>query len=118
MARLSLLLVIVFFAFTVYAFVNCLITRDENVRGLPKVLWAILIVLLSPFGGILWFVLGRERESRPRPAAPPRTVRRAPDDDPDFLERLGRDKERDARIAELEARLAELDDDQNKPTDK
>ncbi len=113
MARVYLLLGIAFFAFTIYSFINCLMTRDENVRALPKVVWAVLIILIAPFGGILWYVLGRERESR-RPMHQA-TAPVAPDDDPEFLRRLGEDKERDARIRELEQRLAELDDDQNKP---
>ncbi|HEY0260263.1 MAG TPA: PLD nuclease N-terminal domain-containing protein [Lacisediminihabitans sp.] len=114
MARVELILVLVFLAFTIFAFVDCIRTRDENVRALPKILWAVLIVLLSPFGGILWFALGKER-SAGRPVQAQHGGMVAPDDDPAFLRRLGEDKAREERIRELEARLAELDDDQDKP---
>jgi hypothetical protein len=49
----------------------------------------------------------------------PSRVRRAaaPDDDPEFLRNLGRQRERDARIRKLEEELAELDDKRNKGND-
>ncbi len=112
MARLYLILTIVFFAFTIYAFIDCIRTEESRVRALPKILWAVIIVLLTPFGGILWFALGKERSTR-RPAPLQGHGPIAPDDDPAFLRRLGEDKEREERIRQLEKRLAELDDDQN-----
>lgn len=116
MARVYLIIGIISLAFTIFAFIDCIRTRDEDVRGIPKILWAILIVLLSPFGGILWFALGKERHSRAL-AQPHASYAGpvAPDDDPAFLRRLAEDKAREERIRELEARLAELDDDQDKP---
>jgi hypothetical protein len=116
MARLELILVIVFLAFTIFAFIDCIMTSETRVRALPKFLWAIIIVLVTPFGGILWFALGKGRSST-RPAQRQARGPVAPDDDPAFLRRLGEEKEREERIRQLEARLAELDDDQNNPTD-
>lgn len=117
MARFSVILTVVFLAFTIFAFIDCLRTEDHRVRALPKILWAVLIVLVTPFGGILWFALGKDRAES---AVAPATGRgaRAPDDDPEFLRQLGADKQREARIRELEARLAELDDDKNDTTEK
>ncbi|MCU1523687.1 MAG: hypothetical protein JWO18_581 [Microbacteriaceae bacterium] len=115
MARVYLIIGIISLAFTIFAFIDCIRTRDEDVRGIPKIFWAILIVLLSPFGGILWFALGKERYSRRPAQTQVGTGPRAPDDDPAFLRQLGEDKAREERIRELEARLAELDDDQDKP---
>ncbi|MCU1558349.1 MAG: hypothetical protein JWN09_2344 [Microbacteriaceae bacterium] len=115
MARVYLIIGIVSLAFTIFAFIDCIRTRDEDVRGIPKILWAILIVLLSPFGGILWFALGKERRSRTAYVHGTSAAPLAPDDDPAFLRQLGEDKAREERIRELEARLAELDDDQDKP---
>lgn len=117
MARLYVILTVLFFAFTIFALIDCIRTEESRVRALPKILWAVLIVLITPFGGILWFALGKQRAS----ATPARSAARgpvAPDDDPIFLRQLGEDKQRDARIRELEARLAELDDDQNNSQDK
>ena len=115
MARLELILAVAILAFTIFAFVDCLITDSTRVRALPKVVWAIIIILLSPFGGILWLAIGKERNERPSSYQRPVTKQRAPDDDPAFLQRLGADKERDERIKELERRLAELDDDHDDP---
>lgn len=116
MARLELILVVIFFAFTIFAFIDCLRTEPSRVRALPKAVWALIVILFTPFGGILWFALGKERLS-----ARPTNLRRAPrapDDDPEFLRRLGADKQHDERIRDLEARLAELDDDQDGPKDQ
>ncbi|MDQ1597433.1 MAG: hypothetical protein QOI70_857 [Microbacteriaceae bacterium] len=114
MARLELILVVLFIAFTIFAFVDCLRTEDSRVRALPKYLWLVLIVILTPFGGILWLLIGKDRADR----SPVRHSNHGPDDDPAFLRQLAEDKRREERIRELEARLAELDDDQNNSKDK
>jgi hypothetical protein len=60
-------------------------------------------------GGVLWFAVGRVRAGES-----PRSVRRgpvAPDDDPDFLRKLGREKAMEDRIEQLERELRDLDDD-------
>ena len=111
MARLELVIALAVIAFTIYALIDCILADSSRVRALPKIVWALIIIILSPFGGILWLALGKERRERPNVARPP--VTKAPDDDPAFLRSLGEDKARDARIAELEARLAELDDPDN-----
>ena len=117
MARLYVILIVLFLAFTIFAFIDCIRTEESRVRALPKIIWAALIILVTPFGGILWLLLGKDRSGR-SPVAARRGGSKAPDDDPDFLRQLGADKQRDERIRELEARLAELDDDQNNSTDK
>ena len=116
MARLGVVLIVVFLAFTVFALIDCLRTETSRIRALPKLLWAALIVLISPFGGILWLILGKDRKTLQNAVSYSGT--RAPDDDPAFLRQLGEDKQRDERIRELEERLAELDDDQNNTKEK
>ena len=118
MPRLYVILTVLFVAFTIFSFIDCIRTEQSRVRALPKALWAVLIVIVTPFGGILWFTLGKDRRGRSPVAATRGGGSKAPDDDPEFLRRLGADAERDERIRELEARLAELDDDQNNSTDK
>lgn len=96
----------------VFSIVDILTIAGERVRHLPKIAWVLLVVFLSFVGSLLWFLVGRE----PDPASP--RARRpgrgpvAPDDDPEFLARLRREREQEERIRKLEQRLSELDDDQ------
>lgn len=80
----------------VYALVDLVQTDDDDVQGLPKLVWALVIVLVWVIGPIAWLLAGR-RDRRwfsrlaPRPATPgqPGGGRpMAPDDDPDFLRGL------------------------------
>ncbi|TPG14794.1 PLDc N-terminal domain-containing protein [Pedococcus bigeumensis] len=81
-------------AVTVYAVVDCIQTDDAQVRGLPKLLWLLLILLFPIVGSIAWFIAGRPQRGTagrgptgrgPSHRPPPP---RGPDDDPDFLRRL------------------------------
>jgi hypothetical protein len=48
-------------AFDVYCLVDLI--RVRSVRYLPKVLWAVVIVVVSaPVGGVLYLFLGRDRD--------------------------------------------------------
>jgi hypothetical protein len=104
MARILVVLTIATAAVMIFALVDMLLIEGSRVRGVNKVAWAFIIVLLPLIGALLWFSLGRGRRG-PRTAT--RTV--APDDDPNFLDRINR--ESDERIRRLEQELAELDDD-------
>ncbi|MBX3094648.1 MAG: PLDc N-terminal domain-containing protein [Cryobacterium sp.] len=106
MARVLLIAGVAAAFFTVYAVVDCAVTARERVRGIPKLAWIVVILLLPVVGGILWLIIGKDRTTgRPvRGAA-------APDDDPAFLQRIGEGAAREERIRQLEEELAELDDD-------
>jgi Phospholipase_D-nuclease N-terminal len=104
MARVLFVLAIATAAVMIFALVDMILIDGSRVRGVNKIAWAFIILLLPLLGALLWFTLGRGR-NRPRPAA--RTI--APDDDPNFLDRINR--ESDERIRRLEQELAELDDD-------
>jgi len=70
---------------TIYALVDCWRSTDDEVRGLPRQAWIIIIVLVWLLGGLAYLFFGRNRG----PTAlveRPRMV--APDDDPDFLRQL------------------------------
>lgn len=81
----------------VYALVDLVQTKDEDVQGLPKLVWVLLIVLVAIVGPVTWLLAGRRGRS-PLPGLLPRADgpqpgRRqsmAPDDDPDFLRGLNR----------------------------
>ena len=81
----------------VYALVDLVQTDEEDVQGLPKLVWVLLIVLIWVIGPLAWLLAGRRGRrwlpglSRaggrlgPQPGSG-RPV--APDDDPDFLRGL------------------------------
>lgn len=99
---------------TIYALIDCIMTPHAQARGLPKVLWLVLVVILPVAGAVAWLLLGRPPSTRfhrgtgdgaggnggggggPErpvgPRLPGRPGRRrgpvAPDDDPAFLRRL------------------------------
>lgn len=68
----------------IYALIDCIQTDESKIRGLPKVFWIILIVLITFVGPIAWLIAGKERQlpgkGRGRQRGP-----LGPDDDPDFM---------------------------------
>ena len=80
---LRVLPVLIGLALAVYALVDCIQTPEEEVRGIPKIFWIVLIVIGTFVGPAAWLIAGKERKlpgRRPRPRGP-----LGPDDDPDFL---------------------------------
>lgn len=68
---LRVLMFLVPLALSVYAFIDCISTKDEDVRYMPKPLWAIL-VLVFPLAGFP-LLAHRGQEAAPgRPRAAPR----------------------------------------------
>ena len=108
MARLVVGVVIAVVVFTIYAFVDCALTERARVRGLPKSLWLVVVVVLPLIGGVLWFLIGR---------GPARRRFLPPDDDPTFLGGGRRDSPSAGHaptvdeLALLEQELANLDSD-------
>ncbi|MET3983927.1 PLD nuclease N-terminal domain-containing protein [Streptomyces sp. PvR034] len=84
-------------ALTIYAFIDCLNTPEEEVKHLPKVVWVIIILLFSIVGPVVWLFAGKKRAAvggglgggRAR-----RTQWVAPDDNPEFLKSLREEQER------------------------
>ncbi len=81
-------------AFTVYCLVDVIKTQGDQVKGIPKALWLVVVLLVPIAGGLAWLLAGRER-----PLFGDRTLGRdprggrgqgplGPDDDPDFLRGL------------------------------
>lgn len=83
-------------ALWIYAFIDCLNTPEEEVKGLPKVVWVIIILLFGEVlvGPVAWLVAGRDRRGPaggPASAGGSRGQRArfvAPDDNPEFLKSL------------------------------
>ncbi|MFF5445851.1 PLD nuclease N-terminal domain-containing protein [Streptomyces sp. NPDC012888] len=87
-------------ALTVYAFIDCLNTPEEEVKHLPKVVWVIIILLFSIVGPVVWLFAGRKRAAAGGGAAGRARGRDqwvAPDDNPDFLDSLREEQRRRKR---------------------
>ncbi|MEU3313358.1 PLD nuclease N-terminal domain-containing protein [Streptomyces sp. NPDC048387] len=84
-------------ALTIYAFIDCLNTPEEEVKSLPKGVWVLIILLFSIVGPVVWLLAGKKRTAvggfggagagRAR-----RTQWVAPDDNPEFLRSLRKDE--------------------------
>lgn len=105
MVRLWIALGVAALVFCIYSVADCALFDRSRVRGLPKPVWVLVVILFPIIGGILWFLVGRGR----RKADLARRVT-APDDDPAFLGKLRLDHDQEERIRRLEKELAELDD--------
>ncbi|MBX9424608.1 MULTISPECIES: PLD nuclease N-terminal domain-containing protein [Streptomyces] len=105
---LRALLFILPLALMIYAFIDCLNTPEEEVKHLPKPVWAIVILLFSVVGAVGWIAAGKERRPRTRGGAGAGGWV-APDDNPEFLKSLKDEKksEQDDRavLDDLEAEL-------------
>jgi hypothetical protein len=104
----------------VWALVELVQTESTTVRTLPKLVWAVLVVVI-PFAAIAWFLFGRPRVAVPAGAAPPTpagqflgrratAARPAPDDDPDFLARLNAKAAQQRKLRRSEDENAAPDD--------
>ncbi|CAM5663301.1 PLD nuclease N-terminal domain-containing protein [Streptomyces avidinii] len=83
-------------ALTIYAFIDCLNTPEEDVKHLPKVVWVIIILLFSIVGPVAWLFAGRQRV-RSGGGRARRTQWVAPDDNPEFLKSLRDEQEKKDR---------------------
>ncbi|MFC6356658.1 PLDc N-terminal domain-containing protein [Luethyella okanaganae] len=104
MSRLLFGIAIAVVVLTVYMAVDCAFFDRNRIRGLPRYIWILVIVLVPVVGAVLWLIVGRGRRG-----TGDRTRTVAPDDDPDFLKRLDRDAAQEDRIRKLEQELADLD---------
>ncbi|WP_341360235.1 PLD nuclease N-terminal domain-containing protein [Georgenia sp. M64] len=113
--------VVLLVALVVYAFIDCVRTPEDSMPvGIPKVLWAALILVFPGLGALAWLAVSRfARGGRTSPPSPGRGPGRpsprgprgprgpvAPDDDPEFLARL----ETERRRRERERRAKEAAD--------
>ena len=106
MSRLLFIGVIVVVVLSVYTLVDCAMLDRARIRGLPRWAWLLVILFVPVIGPLLWLFIGRGRRG-----ASDRGVRRsmAPDDDPEFLRRLGQEATQQERIRRMEQELADLD---------
>ncbi|WP_036326758.1 MULTISPECIES: PLDc N-terminal domain-containing protein [Microbispora] len=97
----SVIIGLALLAFWLYCLFDVITTPGTEVRAVPKALWILIVVLLLPFGALIWLLLGRPQHAREAvhgPAGmaagvrrrPQHDVPRGPDDDPEFLRQLDR----------------------------
>ena len=108
MTRALLILALVATAFWVYTIVDCVVQPPTRHRGVSKPIWILIVVFIPVLGGVLWLLVGRTRRAT-------LAARRAPDDDPEFLGRIGVVSDQDERIRRLEEELAQLDAEADDP---
>ncbi|SNB90057.1 Phospholipase_D-nuclease N-terminal [Streptomyces sp. PgraA7] len=120
------LMFIVPLALTIYAFIDCLNTSEEDTKHLPKIAWVFIILLFWIVGPVVWLAAGKNRHNRAAGAGPSSWQRGrrqqwvAPDDNPDFLKSLKDDRKPEAE-AEAEEEPGRRDggtspDDKTPPT--
>lgn len=95
---LRVLMFLVPLALSIYAFIDCISTKDEDVQHIPKPLWAFLVLLFPLVGSISWLIAGKKRHPATAGGALgsggspwSRGGGRqwvAPDDNPEFLKSL------------------------------
>ena len=107
---MRIVLIVLVFALTLYALLDCARTPDESMPArMPKYLWITLVVLFPTIGPIAWIIFSRVKAAEERGGyveptvwsskegttfrRPQRPRPMAPDDDPEFL----RDLEQDIR---------------------
>jgi hypothetical protein len=96
MARLYVVLFLVQIVLAVVALISCLSVEEDEIRGLPRLLWVVIILFFPLIGSIVWFLAGRPvTENRPARTwgiggfpKQERSRPLGPDDDPQFLRSL------------------------------
>ena len=73
----------------IYSLIDCARSDARDIRGLRRGPWLAIILLLPVIGGILWLTLGRPRYASPGSVP---TRGKGPDDDPEFLRQLDRQR--------------------------
>lgn len=99
----GLLLVV---ALWIFCLVDVIVSKEDECRNLPKLLWLLIVLMLPDIGSVLWLIAGRPkglrqawqqrapRTTTPRTGPAPRTTMRSPganpDDDDEFLRSIRR----------------------------
>ncbi|WP_286955858.1 PLD nuclease N-terminal domain-containing protein [Brevibacterium sp. UBA7493] len=102
MTRILVAAALILVAVTLYSFFDCVVRDRAHIRVLPKWGWLLVIPFVPVFGLLLWFLFGRSSSGQRRSAGPV-----APDDDPDYLQKIADEveqAERRKRREELERR--------------
>jgi hypothetical protein len=106
------ILAVLTLAVMVFALIDAITRRDDQVKHLPKFAWVFFIVLLPLIGSILWFTIGREWEQRREPMSfgDPRRWQKDAEPAPAPRAREARTTEQQIADLEREMYLADLEE--------
>ncbi|NGO77383.1 PLDc_N domain-containing protein [Streptomyces sp. YC504] len=116
---LRILMILIPLALTIFAFIDCLNTPEDEAKHLPKIAWVFIILLFWVVGPIVWLAAGKQR-TPPQGGRTPsewhrnhRTTWVAPDDNPEFLKSIKDENKKDESVlkdweADLRRREEEL----------
>ncbi len=116
---LRVLMILIPLALTIFAFIDCLNTPEDEAKHLPKIAWVFIILLFWIVGPIVWLAAGKQR-TPPQGGRTPsewhrnhRTTWVAPDDNPEFLKSIKDENKKDESVlkdweADLRRREEEL----------
>lgn len=112
------------FVLWVYCVISVILSRDDEVRNLPKVVWLFIVLLFPLVGSIAWLAVGRpdgqgrrlSPYERPVPEfplydRPGRAAGATPESDQEFLRRVRERAEEQRRKAAEEKRRREEQED-------
>lgn len=91
----------------VYGLIDVIRTDPRQTKGISKPAWIVVQIVLPVIGAILWFLIGRPRDTARTRTSYSHTL--APDDDPDFLRNLESRRRNQAEAARLKKLKDELD---------
>ncbi|WIE62210.1 PLD nuclease N-terminal domain-containing protein [Curtobacterium sp. MCLR17_032] len=91
----------------VFALIDIITRTDSEVRGLPKVAWIILVILLPVVGSIVWFAIGHDWAAGPRNHG--RYLEPARHEDRYATLGAAKSAHGDKRVSSTEQELAELE---------
>lgn len=87
MVKLQGFIAVFAIALMLYAFVDCAMRDETQIKKLPKWGWLLVIIIFSTLGSIAYLVIGRVGKLQKRAKKnKPRII--PPDDNPDFLRGL------------------------------
>lgn len=117
---------LIYLVILVIALIDIIGTDENRVRGIPKLAWILLVVLLPLIGALLWLAIGRPtaddlpRQARgaasefPEYDRPGRYVPADPESDREFLQKL-RDRAEEQRRTAREQKAREARDPDEPP---
>lgn len=77
--------IIILIGLMIYCTVEVAQSRSEQVRVMPKWLWAVAVICVPGIGALAWLFFGRPYNNPGKQGA---RDNRPPDDNPDFLRKL------------------------------